>query len=85
LGNFLASFNDILQDACTKDMSKRGLSTLHKGSADISDSKSCLIRIDNVEVDDGGNVDVDIIFGHTHLRWNFDDCNFNIDLLQFFT
>jgi hypothetical protein len=83
LRDFLSSFNDVLQDSGTKDMTQRGLCTLHKRRSDVSDSKSGLVRIDNVEINDRGNVDVYIILCHAHLRRNLDDCDFDVDLLNF--
>ena len=35
-----------------------------------------------MEVDDRGDMNIDIIFGHTHLGRDFDDRDFNVDLLQ---
>ena len=64
-------------------MTKCGLRTFHESSADRSNSKGRLVRIDNVEVNDRCDVDVDIVFSHTYLRWDFDDRDFDVDLLQF--
>jgi len=66
-------------------VTERSLSTFHESSADGTNSKGRFIRIDNVEINDRCDVDVDIVFGHTHLRWDFDDCNFDVDLLDFLT
>lgn len=83
LSDFFTSFNDILEDSGTKNVTKSSLSTFDKSSADTTDAESCLVRIDNVVVDDRGDVDVDVVFGHTYLRRNFDDGNLDVDLLQF--
>ena len=85
LSDFLASLNDVLQDAGTEDVTERGLRTFHKSSADGTNTKGRLVRVDNVEVDDRRDVHVDIVFGHTHLRRDFDDRDFDVDLLQFLT
>lgn len=62
-------------------MAESGLCTLHKCGADVADPESGFVGIDDVVVDDRGDVDVDIVFGHTYLRWHFHDGDFDIDLL----
>ena len=85
LGDFLASLNDVLQDAGTEDVTESSLSTFHESGADRTNSKSRLVRVDNVEVNDRCDVDVDIVFGHTHLRRDFDDSDLDVDLLHSLT
>lgn len=70
-----------MKDTSTKDMTEGGLCTLHKGGADVTDTESGLVGIDDVVVDDWGDMNVDVVFGHTNLRWYFNDGDFDIDLL----
>ena len=83
LSDFLTPFNDVLKDTGTEDVTESSLSTFHESSTHWSDPKCCLVGIDNVEVDDRGDMNIDIVFGHTHLSRDFEDCDFNVDLLQF--
>ena len=62
-------------------MTEGGLCALNKCGADITDTESGLVGIDDMVVDDRGDMHVDIIFGHTYLRWHFNDGDFDIDLL----
>ena len=64
-------------------MTKSGLSTFNEGLTDRVDSKGRFIRIDNVVIDDRGDVDIDVVFCHTDLGWDFDDLDFDIYVLQF--
>lgn len=66
-------------------MSKSCLSTLNKSSSNITDSKGGLVRIDDMVINDWGDVYVDIVFGHTNLRRDFDDSDLDVNLLQFLT
>ena len=81
LSDFLASFNHILENTCTEDVTECGLGTLHQGGTDAADTEGGLVGIDDVVVDDGCDVNVDIVFGHTYLGCNFNDGDFDIDLL----
>lgn len=38
------------------------------------------MRRHNVVVDDGGEVDRDVVFGHAHLFGDFDDLDLDVDL-----
>lgn len=82
LRNFLASLNHVLKDPRTKNVAKRGLSPLDQGGTDAADAKGRFVGIDDVVVDDRGDVHVDIVFGHADLRGDFDDGDFDVDLLQ---
>lgn len=83
LCDFLTTFNDILQDTGTENMTQSGLSSFHKGGSDIAYTKGWFIGVDNVVVDDWGDVYVDIVLGHTDLGGDLDDLNLDVDLLQF--
>jgi hypothetical protein len=83
LRNFLPSLNHVLKDPRTKDVAERGLSPLHQGGTDAADAKGCFVGVDDVVVDDRGDVHVDIVFGHADLGGDFDDGDFDVDLLQF--
>jgi hypothetical protein len=85
LRNFLPSFNHVLKDSRTKDVTKRGLRPLDQGGTDVADAKGCFIGVNDVVVDDGGDVHVDVVFGHADLGGDFDDGDFDIDLLQSLT
>jgi hypothetical protein len=85
LRNFLPSFNHILKDSRTKDVAKRGLSPLDQGGTDVADAKGRFVGVDDVVVDDRGNVHVDVVFGHADLGGDFDNGDFDVDLLQFLT
>lgn len=61
-------------------MSESGLSTLNQGLADVGDAKSSLVRGGDVIVDDGGEVESDIVFSHANLLWHFDNLNLDINL-----
>lgn len=80
LSNLLTALDDILQDAGTHDVSKGGLSALNEGLTDVCDTKSSLVRADDVIVDDRGQVQGDIVLGHADLLGDFNDLNLDIDL-----
>jgi hypothetical protein len=83
LSDFFTSFNDVLEDTCTKDMTKGRLGTLHESGTHAANAEGCFVGIDDVVVDDRCDVHVDIIFGHTNLSGNFNDGDLDIDLLYF--
>ena len=70
LRNLLAAFDDVLQHAGSHDMPQGGLGALDQGLADVGDAESGLVGGDDVVVDHGGEVQVDVIFGHAHLLWH---------------
>jgi len=83
LSDFFTSFNDVLEDTCTKDVTKGRLGTLHKSGTHAANAECRFVGIDDVVVDDRCDVHVDIIFGHAYLSGNFHDGDLDIDLLYF--
>jgi hypothetical protein len=63
-------------------VAESSLSTFDKSSANRTNSEGSPIGIDNVEINDRSDVDIDVIFSHTDLRWNFKNSNFDVNLLQ---
>ncbi len=82
LGDLLAALNDVLQDTGTDDVAQSGLRALNEGLADIGDAKGSLVGADNVVVDDGGQVDGDVVLGHADLLGDFHDLDLDVDLDQ---
>jgi hypothetical protein len=65
-------------------VTESGLGTFHKSSADRGNSEGSFVRIDNMVINDRSNVAIDVVSSHTGLSWNFNDSNFDVDVLQFF-
>jgi len=65
-------------------MSKGCLGTFNQCLSNRVDTKSCSIWVDNVIVDDRGDVDVDVVLRHTHLRWHLNDLDFDVYVLKSF-
>lgn len=80
LSNLLAALDDILQNAGTHDVPKRGLSALDEGLTDVCDTKGSLVRADDVIVDDRGQVQGDVVLGHADLLGDFHDLDLDVDL-----
>jgi hypothetical protein len=80
LSNLLTALNNILEDSSTDNMTESGLSTLHKSLLDVVDTKSSLVRRDDVVVDDGGQAKSNVVLGHADLLWDFGGLNLDIDL-----
>lgn len=80
LGNFLTALNDVLENAGTDNVAQGGLGTLHKSLADVGNAKGSLVGADNVVVDDGCELERDIVLGHANLLGDFSSLNFNVDL-----
>lgn len=64
-------------------MTEGCLCTFHESSANGTNAKGRFVGVHNMVVNDGCDVNIDVIFGHANLRWDFDDGDFDIDLLQF--
>lgn len=80
LGHLLAAFNNVLEDTSTNYVAKSGLGTLDKSLTNVCDTESGNVRGDDVVVDDGGEAEGDVVFGHANLLWDFGDLNLDIDL-----
>lgn len=80
LGDLLATLDDILQDAGTDDVAQGGLGALDEGLADISNAEGGLVRADDVVVDDGGQVQGDVVLGHADLLGHLDNLDLDVDL-----
>lgn len=80
LSNFLTSFDDILEDSGSYNMAECRLSTLNKRLSDVRDAKSCLMWRGNVVIDNGSELERNVVLGHADLLWDFDNLNLDIDL-----
>lgn len=83
LCNLLAALNHILQHTGADDMAEGGLSALNESLADVGDAKSRFVRRCDVVVDDGGEVDVDVVLGHADLAGHLDDLDLDVHLDEF--
>ena len=83
LCNLFATLDDVLQDAGTDNVAKCSLCALDEGLANVRDPEGGFVRRRDVVVDDGGEVDADIVFGHAYLLRHLDDLNLDIDLYKF--
>lgn len=84
LRDLFTALDDVLQDARTNDMAQGRLGTLDQRLAHIADAECRLVRARNVVVDDAGQVQRDIVLGHTDLARNFDNLDLDVDLDQAF-
>ena len=80
LRDFLATLDDILEDAGADDVPERGLRALDERLADVGDAKGGLVGGDDVVVDDGGEVQRNVVFGHADLLPHLDDLDLDVDL-----
>jgi len=65
-------------------MSKRGLSPLNKRLAEVCDAESSPVRISDLKVDDGVNVNIDVVTGDDLLPSNGADLDLNVHPAQVF-
>ena len=63
-------------------MAQRSLRTLDKRLADVADAESGLVGRSDAVVDDGGQVQGNIVLGHTDLLGHLDDLDLDVDLHQ---
>lgn len=56
LGDFLAAFDDVLEDAGADDVAEGGLGAFDEGLADVGDAEGGFVGGRDVVVDDGGEV-----------------------------
>lgn len=82
LGNLLAALNNVLEDAGTDDVAESGLGSLHKRLANVGNTKGGLVRADNVVVDDGGQLESDVVLGHANLLGHLGRLDLDVDLHQ---
>lgn len=59
-------------------MTQCSLSTLHQGLADIGNTKCGFVGRNDLVVDHGTEVQVDIVLGHAALTGHFDNLDLNI-------
>lgn len=85
LSNLLAPFDDILQHASTNHMAQCCLGTLDEGLFDVGDAKGGLVRRGDLVVDDGGQGERDVVFGHADLARDLDDLNLDVNSFEVLT
>lgn len=61
-------------------MAESSLRTLYQCLSDITNAESCFVRRDDVVVNNGCEVQCDVILSHTHLTWYLNDLNLDVDL-----
>lgn len=64
-------------------MSQSCLCTFDERLSDVGDTESGLVGRNDVIIDDGGQVEGDVILGHADLSRNLDNLNLDIDLDEF--
>lgn len=84
LCNLLATFDDILENSGSYNVTKSGLCSLNQSLADIGDTKSGFVWGGDVIVDNGGKVEGDVVLGHADLLWYLNNLNLDIDLDEAF-
>lgn len=80
LGDFLATFNHILEHTCADDVAESRLGPLNEGLADVADAESGLVWRRDAVVNDRGKLERNIILGHANLLGHFDNLDLNVDL-----
>lgn len=70
LRKLFAALDNVLEDASTDDVAEGGLSSLDQSLADVGDAKGGLVGRCNVVVDDGCEVQSDVVLGHANLFWD---------------
>ena len=65
-------------------MTEGSLRTFDECLVNISNSKGCFVRINDVVVDDRCDMNIDIISGHADLGRHFNNLNPDIYMLQSF-
>lgn len=65
-------------------MSQSGLGALHECLSDVGDAERGLVWRGDLVVDDGGEIEGDIVLGHANLARHFDDLNLDIHGLDLF-
>jgi hypothetical protein len=67
LGNFLAALDHVLEHTGADHVAEGGLGALDQGLADVGDAEGGFVGGGDVVVDDGGELQVDVVFGHADL------------------
>lgn len=80
LGKLFPTLNNVLEDARAHDVAQCSLRPLNQGLADVGDSKGGLVGADNMVVDDGRQVERDVVLGHADLLGDLDDLDLDVDL-----
>lgn len=83
-GDFLAAFDDILQNTSTDDVAEGSLCALNESLADIADAEGSLVRRDNMVVNDRRKMQRNVVLGHAHLLGHLHNLNLDIDLNKVF-
>ena len=78
--DFFAALDDVLEDASADDVAESGLRTLDKGLADVADTEGGFVGGGDVVVDDGGEVQGDVVFSHADLFGDLDDLDLDVHL-----
>ena len=80
LGDFFATFDDILKDASADDVAEGGLRAFDEGLADVADAERGFVGRGDVVVDDGGQVQGDVVFRHANLLGDLHDLDLDVHL-----
>lgn len=83
MGDLLAALDDILQYTRADDVAEGGLGALDEGLADVADAEGGFVRGGDVVVDDGCEVQGDVVLGHADLLWHLDDLDLDVYLDEF--
>jgi len=70
LGDFFAALDYVLEDAGADDVAEGGLRAFDEGLADVADAEGGFVGGGDVVVDYGGELEVDVVFGHADLPWH---------------
>ena len=84
LRNLLTALNDILQQARADDMTEGSLRALYKRGANVADAKGGFVWTCDIVVNDGGEIDGDVILCHTDLLGNFHNLDLYVDFGETF-
>ena len=84
MGDLFAALDDVLEDTSTDNVSEGGLCAFHEGLADIGDAKGGFVGGGDVIVDYGGELKIDVIFGHADLFGDLDNLNLDVHLDDLF-
>jgi hypothetical protein len=80
LSNLLTTLNHILQHTRTNNMAQRRLRALDKCLANVTDAEGGLVRRGDAVVNDGCELQRDVVLGHADLLGDFDDLDLDVNL-----